>query len=142
MPGLTVRTPPPKAPHVVGPKNQKIRKPTVGIPQVLIDEARQTEPATWNPDEHLVYQPPANIVSMKDIGLEGHGISTTAVSDPFPLFTKEAIMQARREIFSDEVMKNCRVGSDFTANMVKGMGFEYILPHHTLVSLSSRNGTS
>ena len=128
MPGLTVRTPPPKAPHVVGPKNQKIRKPTVGIPQVLIDEARQTEPA--------------NIVSMKDIGLEGHGISTTAVSDPFPLFTKEAIMQARREIFSDEVMKNCRVGSDFTANMVKGMGFEYILPHHTLVSLSSRNGTS
>lgn len=123
MPGI-VHSVPPKAPEVIGPKQKKAQRPTVDIPQFLIDEARQTEPTTWNPDQHLAYQPPANIVTMKDIGLEGHGISTTAVSDPFPLFSKEAIMQVRREVFSEEVMKHCRYGSDFTANMVRGMGPE------------------
>lgn len=123
MPGA-VSNAPPKAPEVVGPKQKKARRPTVDMPQFLIDEARKTKPTAWNPAEHLAYEPPANIVRMKDIGLEGHGISETAVSDPFPLFSREAIMQVRREVFSDEVMANCRYGSDFTANMVRGMGPE------------------
>lgn len=123
MPGIVV-TAPPKAPEVIGPKQKKARRPTVDLPQFLIDEARKTELASWNPDEHLAYQPPANIITMKDIGLEDHGISETAVSDPFPLFSREAIMQVRREVFSEDVMNNCRYGSDFTANMVRGMGPE------------------
>lgn len=121
MPGA-IATTPPKAPEVIGPKQRKACRPTLNIPQYLIDEARKTEPATWNPDEHLAYQPPSNIVTMKVISLEGHGISEMAISDPFPLSSREAIIQVRREVFSKEVVKDCRYGSDYTANMVRGMG--------------------
>jgi hypothetical protein len=61
---------------------------------------------------------------MEEIGLQGQGISPNAVSDPFPLFTKEAMLQMRREVFSDQVLNECRYSSDFIANMVRGMGHE------------------
>ncbi|KAI9147109.1 hypothetical protein HJFPF1_13141 [Paramyrothecium foliicola] len=126
MPGLTNASPvlPPKAPFVVGPKQKKLTRPVCDIPDYLINEARATIPEQWNANKHLVFQPPAHITTMKDIGLEGHGISPTAVSDPFPLFSQEAILQMRREVFSEEVLANCRYMSDFNANMIRGMGPE------------------
>jgi hypothetical protein len=114
----------PKAPKVVGPKVKKATRPTTEIPEYLIEEARQIVPEPWNPEKHVIYEAPTVIHTMKDIGLEGHGISPVAVSDPFPLFSREAMLQMRREIFSDEVLKNCRYSSDFIANMVRGMGAE------------------
>lgn len=126
MPGITAAPPvlPPKAPVVVGPKTKKATRPTTAIPDFLIEEARQTKPVAWNPEQHLAYQAPAKITTMKEIGLEGHGISKNAVTDPFPLFSKDAMMQMRREIFSEPVLQDCRYSSDFIANMVRGMGHE------------------
>ncbi|XDG03853.1 hypothetical protein ABKA04_003468 [Annulohypoxylon sp. FPYF3050] len=131
MPALTISpitttspTFPPKAPHVIGPKTKKATRPSVEIPQFVIDEARATEPVAWDVNKHFTFQPPAKIHTMKDIGLEGHGISTTAVSDPFPLFSQDAMLQMRREIFSGPVLENCRYASTFSANMVRGMGHE------------------
>ncbi|KAI1453552.1 hypothetical protein F4805DRAFT_363605 [Annulohypoxylon moriforme] len=130
MPALTISPTstsplsPPKAPHVIGPKTKKATRPSVDIPQFLIDEARATEPVAWDVNKHLNFHPPAQIHTMKDIGLEGHGISTTAVSDPFPLFSEDAMLQMRREIFSDSVLENCRYSSTFSANMVRGMGHQ------------------
>ncbi|KAK4238811.1 hypothetical protein C8A03DRAFT_43480 [Achaetomium macrosporum] len=128
MPALIITTVtptvPPKAPHVVGSKTKKATRPTAEIPQFLIDEAQQTQPVAWDPEKHLCFQPPAKIHTMSDIGLEGHEISTTAVSDPFPLFSKEAMVQMRREIFSGPVLEHCRYSSSFNANMVRGMGQE------------------
>lgn len=128
MPGL-VSAPapvvaPPKAPHVIGPKQKKVTRPTAEIPQTIIDEARAVPAEAWNAEKHVA--PKTQIVqhSMKDIGLEGHGISPVAVTDPFPLFTKEAILQVRREIFSEAVLRDCRFKSDFNANMVRGMGHD------------------
>lgn len=117
---------PPKAPPVVGPLCKKATRPKTAIPQYLIDEARSTEPQAWDAERHLAFEPPAKITTMKEVGLEGHGISPTAVSSPFPLFTKEAMLQMRREIFSEPVLANCRYSSDFIANMVRGMGHEYV----------------
>lgn len=125
MPYLTIEKPvalPPKAPQVIGPKVKRATRPTKEIPQFLIDSARETEAETWDAGRHLSYQPPTNVHTMKDIGLEGHGISPVAVTDPFPLFTEDAMLQMRREIFSDEVLQDCQYGSDFIANMVRGMG--------------------
>lgn len=114
----------PKAPHVVGPATKKATRPTVPIPQFLIDEAKAVEPTTWDAEKHLAEGAKPNITTMTEIGLGGHGISDTAVSEPFPLFTRDAIMQMRREIFSDSVLENCRYKSTFNANMVRGMGWE------------------
>ncbi|KAL7945557.1 hypothetical protein V8C42DRAFT_357911 [Trichoderma barbatum] len=114
----------PKAPHVIGPSQRKAMRPDAVIPQELIDEARAVPAEAWNPEKHVA--PKTEIVQhlMKDIGLEGHGISPIAVTDPFPLFTNDAIHQIRREIFSEPVLRDCRFKSDFNANMVRGMGHE------------------
>ena len=61
---------------------------------------------------------------MKEIGLEGHGISPVAVSEPFSLFTTEAVKQMRAEIFSEPVLRDCQYASTFAKNMVRGMGRE------------------
>jgi hypothetical protein len=113
---------PPKAPQVVGPKIKKATRPTSEIPQFLIDEALKTDPVSWDSKKHMTFQSPAKIHTMKEIGLEGHGVSPIAVTDPFPLFSEDAMLQMRREIFSNDVLENCRYSSDIIANMVRGMG--------------------
>ncbi|TWU74008.1 hypothetical protein ED733_000295 [Metarhizium rileyi] len=129
MPGLVdpdnmAPTMAPKAPHVTGPKQKKARRPTVTIPRDIIEEARAVPAEGWNPEKHVA--PDSQIVqhSMGEIGLGGHGISEVAVTDPFPLFTKDAILQIRREIFSEPVLRDCRFKSDFIPNMVRGMGHD------------------
>ncbi|PYH96247.1 hypothetical protein BO71DRAFT_349585 [Aspergillus ellipticus CBS 707.79] len=115
--------PSPAPPTVVGPTTKKATRPTNQIPQYLIEEARvQKEP--FNPQRHLNFQPPSKIHTMKEIGLEGHGISLNAVSEPFPLFTEDAIKQIRAEIFSEPVLQKCQYTSSFTKNMIRGMGHE------------------
>lgn len=115
-------TPTPTPPVVVGPATKKATRPTDKLPQSLIDGARLTEKESFDPEKHLSFQPPEKIYTMKEIGLEGHGISPNAVSEPFPLFTEEAIKQMRAEIFSEAVLENCQYTSTFIRNMVRGMG--------------------
>ncbi|KAF5128544.1 hypothetical protein E5D57_009484 [Metarhizium anisopliae] len=113
---------PMKAPPVVGPKTKKATRPNTAIPSFLIEEAKATRTDTWEAQRHMAFEPPATITTMKEIGLEGQGISPNAVSAPFSLFTKEAVLQMRREIFSEPVLNECRYSSDFIANMIRGMG--------------------
>jgi hypothetical protein len=121
MPGVLIDRPP-TAPLVAGPTTKLATKPTNPLPQYLTDEARPADHEEFSPGKHLNFQPPGRIISMKEIGLEGHGISPNAVSEPFPLFTEEAIKQIRAEIFSDEVLRSCQYASTFNKNMVRGMG--------------------
>ena len=79
----------------------------------------------FEPSNHLYFVPPKAVVTMKDIGLEGHGISPVAVSEPFPLFTNEAIQQFRAEIFSKPVLDHCQVSSNFASNMIRAYAAEY-----------------
>ncbi|PVH76084.1 hypothetical protein DL98DRAFT_551340 [Cadophora sp. DSE1049] len=58
---------------------------------------------------------------MDDIGLPmTNGISPVAVSEPFPLFTSEAIDIMRSEVFTDEVMNNYSMTSDLIPMSVRG----------------------
>jgi hypothetical protein len=109
-------------PTVTGPTTLKATRPTTELPQYLIDEARLTEREKFDPQKHLDFHSPKKVYSMKEIGLEGHGISPIAVSEPFPLFTEDAIKQIRAEVFSEEVLKDCQYSSTFTSHMVRGMG--------------------
>lgn len=128
MPALTTTTTttatltrPPKAPHVEGPKIKKAMRPVKELPSFLIEEARATKRVPWDADQHLAFEPPQNIVTMKDIGLEGQGISPNAISDPFPLFTTDAMLQMRAELFSQPVLDNCRYSSDLIAEVIRGL---------------------
>jgi hypothetical protein len=112
----------PTAPKVVGPSTKRATRPTNKIPQTIIEEAKSIIKQKFDPIKHLNYQKPQRIVTMEEIGLEGHGISPNAVSDPFSLFTEEAIEQMRAEIFSEAVLENCQYMSSFCSNMIRGMG--------------------
>lgn len=111
-----------RAPSVVGPKTTEATRPKNPVPQFLSDEAKQTIREPFDAQTHLQFEPPRSIIKMKDIGLEGHGISPNAVTEPFSLFTHEAIQQMRAEIFSDDVLRDCQFESTFCKNMVRGMG--------------------
>ena len=122
MPGLLTDGTYPKAPVVIGPTTKNATRPTNVLPQYLSDQAKLTVQEEFNAAKHIEFEHPTSRVMMKDIGLEGHGISPVAVSEPFPLFSAEAIDQFRAEIFSDATMTDCQYASDFNKNMVRGMG--------------------
>lgn len=111
---------PPKIYHLTS--TLQTARPKGQLPQSLIDEARAVLKESFDPKKHIFYQPPKRIFSMKDIGLEGQGISPNAVTEPFPLFTQDAIRQMRSEIFSQDVLDNCQYSSPFVSRTVRGMG--------------------
>lgn len=78
-------------------------------------------PVKFDPQRHLAYTPPSQIIMMKDIGYpEGTGVSPVAVSQPFQLFSKETIQQMRGEIFQPEVMERCSYSSNIAACQLRG----------------------
>ena len=75
----------------------------------------------FNPKKHIDFTPPANTLSMSDLKLpEGTGVSPFAVSDPFQLFTQEAVQRMRSEIFSKEVLENCKYSSNLAQCQLRG----------------------
>ncbi|KAI0190453.1 hypothetical protein EV127DRAFT_495151 [Xylaria flabelliformis] len=120
MPGIIEILPP----VVVGPATKKATRPSNALPKWLQDEASQTVPEMFDATKHLKFQDPAYKVSMKELGLEGYGISPNGVSAPFSLFTEDAIKQIRREVFSQKVLEECQYSSTFNKHMVRGMGRE------------------
>jgi hypothetical protein len=75
----------------------------------------------FDPKKHLVYNAPTKVTMMKDIGYaEDTGISPVAVSEPFQIFSQEAIKQMRAEIFQPEVMENCSYSSTIAARQLRG----------------------
>ncbi|KAH0534102.1 hypothetical protein FGG08_007299 [Glutinoglossum americanum] len=80
----------------------------------------------FNPRKHINFRTPPKTYSMKDIGLpEDTGISPVAVSEPFSLFTPEAVQRIRAEVLSDRVYDNCRFSSDIAACQLRGFVPKY-----------------
>ncbi|KAL4757016.1 uncharacterized protein BDW70DRAFT_153700 [Aspergillus foveolatus] len=109
-------------PTVIGPATKKATRPSSELPQSLIQGAKVAKKEEFDPERHLNFQPPRSIYTMDQIGLKGHGISPHAASEPFPLFTQEAIAQMRAEIFDEKVLADCQYSSTFNKHMVRGMG--------------------
>lgn len=115
-------------PRVVGPATKTATRPTQPLPKSLIDGARVSTKQSFDPKRHMNFHSPSKIYTMKEIGLDGEGISPNAVSEPFPLFTEEAIKYMRSEIFNEPVLENCQYASTFNKNMIRGMGPAYATP--------------
>ena len=79
------------------------------------------ENVEFDPDQHLRYEPPKSTILMTDIGyMEDTGISPIAVSEPFRLFSTEAIQKFRDECLSDEVFANYSVRTNIAACQLRG----------------------
>ncbi|KAK7423314.1 hypothetical protein QQX98_001104 [Neonectria punicea] len=108
-------------PAPVGPKIKGPTRPIHDLPQYIIDEGK-ADKVPFDPKKHLNIVHPTKIFTMGEIGLEGQGISDTAFSEPFSIFTPEAVQQMRAEIFSQPVLETCQYSSDFAKNMIRGFG--------------------
>ena len=93
-------------------------KPTLEI--AVPGTPSRVSKVTFNPQEHINFKPPSKTYSMSDIKLENSPISSFAVSEPFPLFTPEAIQHMRAEIFKPEVMDNFRFSSNLAHCQLRG----------------------
>ena len=80
---------------------------------------------------------------MKEWGYEGQGISPIAASDPFPLLTKDAVKQVRRELFSHDILNNYQFASTFTKCQIRGYPKESVhsVPRRRLALTYDQNST-
>ncbi|KAK5941771.1 hypothetical protein PMZ80_005722 [Knufia obscura] len=116
MAATAVAAPVPTAP----PTDRIARRPTKILPQSLIEGSRITDKQTFDAAKHVNFTPPNKIYTMEEIGLTGQGLSSTAISEPFPLFTEEAIRQMRGEVFSQTILDKHQYQSSFASNMIRG----------------------
>ncbi|ETI29281.1 hypothetical protein G647_01734 [Cladophialophora carrionii CBS 160.54] len=96
-------------------------------PASLLDDMAPTTPKapTFEPAKHLNFQPPNKIWTMEEIGFADKGVSPIAVSEPFPLFTTEAIKAMRAEVLSKPVWDNCKYSSNLAKCQLRGFAPEY-----------------
>lgn len=90
------------------------------IPRAPTMVASNPPKTSFNASKHISHAPPSKIHTMEEIGRGNEGISPNAVSEPFSLFTEEAVKQMRAEIFSKEVMENCQYSSNLSACQIRG----------------------
>lgn len=83
--------------------------------------------------KHLAFTTPPKTHTMKEIGLDG-GVSPIAVSQPFQLFTTEAVMRMREEVLSEKVMEHCQYSSNLAQCQLRGFANKYVAPPHTSIS--------
>lgn len=83
--------------------------------------ARLPSSAVFDPVKHLAYREPPKQHTMTELHLANEGISDVAVTEPFPLFTREAIVEMRRDVLSDKVLDEYCVSS----NIAKCQAREY-----------------
>lgn len=75
----------------------------------------------FNPSKHLSYEEPSHIHTMEDIGFSAtSGVSPIAVSEPFRLFSEDAIDIMRNEVLSPEVQDNYCYSSDIAQKQLRG----------------------
>jgi hypothetical protein len=100
------------------------------VPIIEVKEERQRQQqrdvTIFDPRKHLCYIPPEHIIMMKDIGYEKNvGVSPVAVSQPFSLFTKDAVEIMRAEILNPVVMNSCRFQSNIAGCQLRGYASKY-----------------
>ncbi|CAO2649048.1 Nn.00g099970.m01.CDS01 [Neocucurbitaria sp. VM-36] len=75
----------------------------------------------FDPERHLIFNKHPDFLTMEDIGFaENIGVSPVAVTQPFQLFSPEAIQAMRSEILKAEVTKNHTFSSNIAAAQLRG----------------------
>lgn len=75
----------------------------------------------FDPMKHIAFEEPPDILTMKDIGYaEDVGVSPVAVTQPFQLFSTEAIRIMRSEIAKPEVKADHHFASNIASAQLRG----------------------
>ncbi|PMD24824.1 hypothetical protein NA56DRAFT_593891 [Hyaloscypha hepaticicola] len=80
----------------------------------------------FNPSKHLTFEEPSYVHTMEDIGYpSSNGVSPIAVSEPFRLFSEEAVNIMRDEILDPEVQEKYSYTSDIAPRQIRGYAPKY-----------------
>ena len=86
-----------------------------GVPEHTLDGAE------FDPSTHIDFIPPPKVHTMQELSFpQNAGVSSIAVSEPFQLFTPEAIHRMRAEILSSKVWDNCQYSSNLAQCQFRG----------------------
>lgn len=81
----------------------------------------------FKPSEHLQYEEPIRVHTMEDIGFPAsNGVSPVAVSEPFRLFSEDAVNIMRAEILDPEVQAKYSYTSDIAPRQIRGYAPTYV----------------
>lgn len=86
---------------------------------------KATKNVSFSAQDHLEYVPPSKILSMQDLGLEPTPLSSIATTEPFPFMSHEAVLQHRKELFSEDVLNNCMHHTRPGSVQIRGMAPRY-----------------
>jgi hypothetical protein len=87
----------------------------------ILQRSNSIQPTKFCPETHLSFAQSPKTLTLSDLGLpDDVGISPVGVSDPFPLFTEEAIRIMRSELFTTEVWENCMHSTEFASCQIRG----------------------
>jgi hypothetical protein len=89
--------------------------------------ASRPAPIRFEPSKHLCFEPPKNIVTLKELLLsEKDAISPVAITEPFPLFSLEGVTQIRADLFRKEIVN--KYGDRTKKNCYKMRGYSKDTP--------------
>jgi hypothetical protein len=103
--------------NVVKRKRSASRLPNPLLKMAVLDPPK----VAFDPSRHLSFQAPKKVWSMEELGFAESGVSPNAVSEPFQLFTEDAIKQMRAEVLSKAVLDNCQYSSNIAQCQLRGM---------------------
>ncbi|KAI1335585.1 hypothetical protein F5Y15DRAFT_241176 [Xylariaceae sp. FL0016] len=111
--------------EVLPPSAAAKRKPS-WTPIIVEPQVSKVNKDEFNPVKHLAFEEAPKVRTMRELGFpEGKGISPIAVSEPFTLFTQEAVMRMRQEVLSPEVLSNCQYSSNLAHCQLRGFANKY-----------------
>jgi hypothetical protein len=86
-----------------------------------------SERVAFDASKHIQFSPPSKVWTMKELEYpDGCGVSPVGVSEPFPLFTENAIKQMRAEILTDDVWSKYQFSSNLSQCQLRGFAPEYV----------------
>lgn len=97
------------------------------VDPLMQQEEQQFSSTKFDPTRHLDYTPPSKVHSMEELGFDhGIGVSTVAVSEPFPLFSEEAVMKFREEVLNEDVISKFQISSNLSHCQLRGFAHRYV----------------
>ena len=92
--------------------------------------------ATWkksmttlfNLDTHLSYVEPTTVHTMESLGHPDVGVAPIAVSEPFQLFSEEAVDIMRKEALAEVVQEEHFFGCDLAPKQLRGYATASVSP--------------
>ncbi|OJJ44684.1 hypothetical protein ASPZODRAFT_144643 [Penicilliopsis zonata CBS 506.65] len=93
-----------------------------GKPLIQVQNAgTANKKVSFDASKHLRFKEPSKVHTMAELGYaENRGVSPIGVSEPFPLFSPDAIQQMRAEVLGDEVWEKHQYSSELAQCQLRG----------------------